>query len=69
MAQYEELLTRAACPMTRGFAVLGQLSRARLYAGQIAEAEAAMEEAQLLAGPAAATSPLAPWSTTPPRSW
>jgi DNA-binding CsgD family transcriptional regulator len=51
VARYEELLARAGLPGERRLAILGQLSQARMYAGQIAEAEAAMEEAQRLAGP------------------
>ena len=51
VARYEELLARADLPADTQLAILGQLSQAWLYAGRIAEAEAAMEEAQLLAGP------------------
>jgi DNA-binding CsgD family transcriptional regulator len=51
VGRYEELLARTDLPGDRRLAVLGQLSQAWLYAGQIAEAEAAMKEAQLLAGP------------------
>jgi DNA-binding CsgD family transcriptional regulator len=51
VARYEELLARTDLPGDTRLAVLGQLSQAWLYAGQTAEAEAAMEEAQLLAGP------------------
>ena len=51
VARYEELLARADLPDDMRLTILGQLSQARLYAGQTAEAEAAMEEAQLLAGP------------------
>ena len=51
VARYEELLARADLPADTRLAILGQLSQAWLYAGRIAEAEAAMEEAQLLAGP------------------
>jgi DNA-binding CsgD family transcriptional regulator len=51
VARYEELLARADLPDDTRLTILGQLSQARLYAGQTAEAEAAMEEAQLLAGP------------------
>ena len=51
VARYEELLARADLPGDTRLAILGQLSQAWLYAGRIAEAEAAMEEAQLLAGP------------------
>jgi DNA-binding CsgD family transcriptional regulator len=51
VARYEELLARADLPDDTRLAILAQLSQARLYAGQTAEAEAAMEEAQLLAGP------------------
>lgn len=51
VARYEELLARADLSGDTRLAVLGQLSQARLYAGRTAEAEAAMEEAQLLAGP------------------
>ena len=51
VARYEELLARAGLPGETRLAILGQLSQARMYAGRIAEAEAAMEEAQRLAGP------------------
>jgi DNA-binding CsgD family transcriptional regulator len=51
VAQYEQLLARADLPGQTRLAILTQLSQARLYAGRIAEAEAAMEEAQRLAGP------------------
>jgi DNA-binding CsgD family transcriptional regulator len=51
VARYEDLLSRADLPSETRLAILGQLSQARLYAGRIAEAEAAMEEAQRLAGP------------------
>lgn len=51
VARYEELLARTDLPGDTRLAVLGQLSQAWLYAGRTAEAEAAMEEAQLLAGP------------------
>ena len=51
VARYEELLARPDLPGDTRLAILGQLSQAWLYAGQTAEAEAAMEEAQLLAGP------------------
>src|SRR5262249_19853037 len=42
VARYEELLARTDLPGDTRLAVLGQLSQARLYAGQTAEAEAAM---------------------------
>jgi tetratricopeptide (TPR) repeat protein len=51
VARYEELLARAGLPDETRLAILGQLSQARMYAGRIAEAEAAMEEVQRLAGP------------------
>ena len=51
VARYEELLARADLPGDMRLTILGQLSQARLYACQTAEAEAAIEEAQLLAGP------------------
>ncbi len=50
-ARYEELLTRGSLAEDMRLAVLGQLSRARLFAGRIADAEAALQEALRLAGP------------------
>lgn len=50
-ARYEELLTRGSLAEDMRFAVLGQLARARLFAGRIADAEAALQEALRLAGP------------------
>jgi DNA-binding CsgD family transcriptional regulator len=50
-ARYQELLARASLPEDIRFAILSQLSRARLFAGRIADAEAALAEALRLAGP------------------
>src|SRR5215467_6257864 len=51
-ARYEQLLTRRDLPSDRRFAILSQLSRARFFAGRLADAEAAVQEALHLAGPA-----------------
>src|SRR5499427_3646114 len=50
-AEYERLLTRRDLPDGMRFAILSQLSRARLFAGRFAGAEAALQEALRLAGP------------------
>jgi len=68
-AHYQDLLARPGLAAKMRLAVLVQLSHAQMATGQAAAAGAALRRCCGWPGRASVTSPPAPWSIMPPRSW